>query len=80
MLASHMEQLFLWRDLIGEYLRPEALSEIRGEDAFIQEALLNLLLEKDPRLAGFGLLDANIRKREEYFLMNSIKGFVKSLI
>jgi len=80
MLASHMEQLFLWRDLIGEYLRPEALSEIRGEDAFIQEALLNLLLEKDPRLAGFGLLDANIRKREEYFLLNSIKGFVKSLI
>lgn len=79
MISSHMEQLSLWRDLIGEYLMTLAASERPAEDTLLQGILLNLLLEKDPRLEGFGLLDREIRKREQYFLINSIRGFVKWL-
>ena len=59
-------QLELWMDIIKEFARP--LNEKDYED------ILAVILQKDPSLQQFDLLPADIRERERYFCLNSIKG------
>jgi len=78
MLASHRDQLLLWEKIIGNYPLNGDKSVIHDEGELCR-CVLEHVLERDPRLAGFDLLSKDIRNREEYFLLNSIRGFVQAL-
>jgi glyoxylase-like metal-dependent hydrolase (beta-lactamase superfamily II) len=68
-LTRHRNQLLLWEQVITEKIkssRPEDLINI----------CLRCLLAKDPELAGFDGLTPAQRKRETFFLINSMKGFL----
>jgi glyoxylase-like metal-dependent hydrolase (beta-lactamase superfamily II) len=68
LLEQHRAQLFLWRRIIEEEMG------CWGEPDFFPACMQRLLAE-DRHLAGFHALDRETRKREEYFITNSIKGF-----
>lgn len=64
-------QLMLWKEIICE----SAASGQMDDNDLIGECI-NVLLEKDPNLKAFGQMDPDIRKRERFFMANSVKGFV----
>lgn len=71
-LNMHRDQLLLWNRIIGEEMqnrKPESL--VAG--------CMNRLLAEDRLLQGFHRLDADTRKREEYFIGNGIKGISQYL-
>lgn len=63
------KQMDCWLTLIRE-----ALPTGKGEQDILQE-----LLDRDPLLAGFSRLPAEIQHRERYFLGNSIRGMAAYL-
>jgi glyoxylase-like metal-dependent hydrolase (beta-lactamase superfamily II) len=70
MLARHREQLIFWE----KTLAAEAAG--RGTDAaHFADQWVDLLLARDPMLAGFPRLAPTVQARERYFLLNSVKGF-----
>jgi glyoxylase-like metal-dependent hydrolase (beta-lactamase superfamily II) len=73
MLKQHKEQLYFWEDII----RKEAGTS-QNEDLI--SLCAEVLLEKDPLLAGFSDMEGDVKERERFFLLNSIKGFVESRI
>ncbi len=62
-LNKAKDQLELWRTIVSEPLIP---------------VVLRKLFKEDPFLAEFASLDPDIAQREEYFIENSIKGFLTS--
>ena len=68
MLGLYREQLFRWKDLITEVLQSGTEDVVKGAT--------ELLLEKDPLLAGFSQMDALSQQRERFFMANSIAGFM----
>jgi glyoxylase-like metal-dependent hydrolase (beta-lactamase superfamily II) len=68
LLEKHRDQLYLWSRIIGEEMGKW------NQEGFFSDCMKRLFSE-DKRLSGFFTLDAATRKREEYFITNSIKGF-----
>jgi len=69
MLKRHKEQLYFWEDIIrNEVGKPD------NEDLISRCS--RILLEMDPLLAGFSGMEEDVKERERFFLINSIKGFL----
>lgn len=62
-----LAQLDTWSEIINKYSTVDS--------PVFEEKVLDALLANDPGLSCFHRLPADIRKRELYFLGNSIKGF-----
>ena len=71
MIGFHREQLLLWEEVIGS-----VLAEMDFASMNIKEICMEELLERDPFLAPLSSFSVDVRKREEYFLGNSIMGFI----
>ena len=71
MLERFREQLLRWREILESVLRerPDAGPEL----------CMDRLLERDPELAHFQLMDSTTQRRERFFLENSVRGFVDYL-
>jgi glyoxylase-like metal-dependent hydrolase (beta-lactamase superfamily II) len=70
MLEAHKEQLFRWAEIIREEIG-------RGQAPDISDRCLEKLIAGDERLKDFHRLDSATQKRERFFLLNSIKGFLQ---
>ncbi|MBA4367404.1 MAG: MBL fold metallo-hydrolase [Desulfobacterium sp.] len=68
LMEKHRNQLYLWNRVIGEEM------DKWNQEFFIPDCMKRLFSE-DTLLSGFFNMDAETRKREEYFITNSIKGF-----
>ena len=68
LLEKHRNQLYLWNRIIGEEMGRW------NQETFFTDCMKRLFAE-DTLLSGFFALDAETRKREEYFITNSIRGF-----
>jgi len=75
MLQSSKKQLMLWRDIISSYVSGVGLKK----ENEIEDIIFRELLEKDLLLKNFPRLKEEIQQREEYFLHNSIRGFLRGL-
>jgi len=73
MLNMFRDQLIRWEAIIGESVRQGGNSE------YIITSCIDLLLEKDPNLAAFRILDPDIQAREKVFMANGVRGFVEFL-
>jgi hypothetical protein len=68
MLHRFKEQLRRWEEIIRRILRT-------GRDPDLDFCVERLLVE-DPELAGFQDLSPEARRRERYFMRNSVLGFL----
>jgi glyoxylase-like metal-dependent hydrolase (beta-lactamase superfamily II) len=68
MLRRARDQLILWERLIQE--------EIASGKENAVERCMEMLLSKDPELAAFERLGAEVQERERFFMANSVKGFL----
>ncbi|MBD3226210.1 MAG: MBL fold metallo-hydrolase [Caldithrix sp.] len=64
--ARAKDQLQLWMDIVRKHYA-------RGSDR-PEQAIYNDILQHDPALSSFHQLPPDIRQREHYFCLNSIKG------
>jgi glyoxylase-like metal-dependent hydrolase (beta-lactamase superfamily II) len=64
-------QLLQWKEIIYDYAAGGQM-----EDADLINRCIDTLLEEDPNLAAFGQMDPETRKRERFFMANSVKGFI----
>jgi len=69
-LVRQREQLLFWERRIGQTGARVAAKEQ------LEDACLQVLLREDPLLSNFDGLKPDIRRREAYFLRNSIRGFL----
>ncbi len=85
LLVREENQLRLWKHIIGEEamgasgLGAYSLAgsgSLEADDDLLIDRILERLLSEDPLLSRFYSLAQDISLREEYFLRNSIKGFV----
>ena len=67
MLNRHRNQLLLWKEIIKK--------EIRNNNDDFFTSCFNRLLKEDPLLAGFSHMSQPVQKREQEFIINSIKGY-----
>lgn len=72
-LTLHRQQLFLWKKVITGIManHPHA-----GEAEMLSLARQELL-QRDPLLVHFADLPPDIQQREEYFILNSLKGLAE---
>jgi len=68
LLKRFRHQLLRWNDIIKE--------EITIGDSNLSERCLESLLEKDPDLKTFELMDSDTQMRERFFLANSVRGYL----
>jgi len=68
-LHSSKEQIFLWIDVIKEQMTKDAIN--------IEEGIIENLMKKDRLFSNYKYLDNDIKKRESFFIKNSIKGIIK---
>ena len=73
MLNMSRDQLIRWEAIIGELVGQGGNSED------IISRCIDLLLEKDPNLAAFSIMDSDIQAREKVFMANGVRGFVEFL-
>jgi len=73
MLNMFRDQLIRWEAIIGELVHQD------GESEDIIRSCIDLLLEKDPNLAAFSIMDPDIQSRERFFMTNGVRGFVEFL-
>jgi glyoxylase-like metal-dependent hydrolase (beta-lactamase superfamily II) len=71
MLNISRDQLIRWETIIGELVREG------GNTYNIIKNCVDLLLEKDPNLAAFSIMDSDIQARERIFIANGVRGFVE---
>jgi glyoxylase-like metal-dependent hydrolase (beta-lactamase superfamily II) len=71
MLKRFRAQIFRWKELIQKEMSA-------GSDDLIKRCV-NSLLEKDPDLKAFKLMEPDTQKRERFFLANSVKGYIEFL-
>jgi len=74
MLASHRDQLLLWKEVLSAESVREEQPSTRTLDGWV-----DLLLATDPRLQGFSSLASEVQDRERGFLLNSVRGFAEYL-
>jgi glyoxylase-like metal-dependent hydrolase (beta-lactamase superfamily II) len=67
-LQRFRDQLLRWREIIEE--------EMSTEKSDLVERCVERLLEKDQDLKNFPLLEPDIQEREQFFLSNSVRGYV----
>ena len=67
MLNKHLNQLLRWETIIRK--------EIENSNDDFLTSCLNRLLKEDPLLASFSHMDPSVQKREQGFIINSIKGY-----
>jgi glyoxylase-like metal-dependent hydrolase (beta-lactamase superfamily II) len=67
MLNKHRNQLLLWNKIIKKVIQ-------NSDDDFLMPCF-NRLLKEDPLLAGFSHMEQSVQKREQKFIINSIKGY-----
>ncbi len=68
-----MRQLRLWLDTVYDIA---CRRDFEGEEEIVRQAKVELL-EKDRRFARYHLLDDDIKKREDFFITNSLKGILE---
>ena len=68
-LTTARRQLFLWKAAISEEIAHSTTTDLI-------ETCKKRLLQEDPLLANFKMLPDSTKRREDYFLGNSIKGFI----
>ncbi|MFH1084017.1 MAG: MBL fold metallo-hydrolase [Pseudomonadota bacterium] len=73
MLNMSRDQLFRWESIIGE-----AVNQGGDKEGVIRRTV-DLLLEKDPNLAAFRIMNFDIQARERFLMANAVKGFVEFL-
>ena len=71
LLEISRKQHLLWKEIIYDYAAPGQM-----DDEDLISKCIDILLEKDPNLTAFGQMDPDTRKRERFFMANSIKGFI----
>jgi glyoxylase-like metal-dependent hydrolase (beta-lactamase superfamily II) len=71
MLGKHRDQLLLWKRILTD-----RVAGAIDDPLSIADQWVDVLLEEDPLLFGFGQLPTAIQARERSFLLNSVKGFV----
>jgi len=67
MLNKHRNQLLLWEKIIKK--------EIQNSNEDFLTSCFNRLLKEDLLLSGFSHMEPSVQKREQGFIINSIKGF-----
>ena len=67
MLNKHRNQLLLWEKIIKK--------EIQNSNDDFLTSCFNRLLKEDLLLAGFSHMSQSVQKREQEFIVNSIKGY-----
>ena len=67
MLNKHRNQLLLWEKIIKK--------EIQNSNEDFLPSCFNRLLKEDLLLSGFSHMEPSVQKREQGFIINSIKGF-----
>ncbi len=70
-LNRFRDQLVLWADLIKQ--------EMSSDEPNLVERCMKSLLERDPDLRAFEAMEPEVRGREQYFITNSIHGFMEYL-
>lgn len=73
MLKKHKAQLLLWKDIIKDEMD-------KHYETNREEKIMSRLFAEDPLLSGFFLMADSVKERERFFIANSIKGFVQSLV
>jgi glyoxylase-like metal-dependent hydrolase (beta-lactamase superfamily II) len=71
MLERFRAQIFRWKQIVGEEMS-------RGPDDLIGTCV-DSLLERDPDLRAFQVMDLDTQKRERVFMSNSVRGYVDFL-
>ena len=71
MLHIFRDQVIRWEAIIGELVRQS------GNTQDIIKNCIDLLLEKDPNLAAFSIMDPDTQAREKIFMANGVRGFVE---
>lgn len=71
MLKRFRAQIFRWKELIQKEMSA-------GSDDLMMRCV-NSLLEKDPDLKAFKLMDPDTQKRERFFVANSVRGYIEFL-
>ena len=61
-LSTAGKQLLLWTEVI------------KGQPGKVEEKLIEILMEKDETFSNYRYLENDIKKREDYFIRNSIAG------
>lgn len=79
MLYSHRAQLLFWEREIKFLLKESWRSGIVSTEKDMVNKCLSHLLQVDPCLRRIEFLSGHVRKREEFFLKNSIRGFIRYL-
>jgi glyoxylase-like metal-dependent hydrolase (beta-lactamase superfamily II) len=74
LLEIFRDQLIRWKRIVGERIK----QGLRGEP-LLQECT-DILLEEDPYLVGYSLMDTPTQEREQIFMRNSVKGFAEFLM
>ena len=69
-LERQRDQIIFWEQAIGELL--EGLEQ--ADD--LEEKCARMLLEEDPLVKNFDALPIVVKKREAYYLRNSVRGFL----
>ena len=68
MLNKHRNQLMLWEKIIRKEIQ-------KDYDNNFLTSCFNRILKEDPLLAGFSQMNPSVQKREQVFIINSIKGY-----
>jgi glyoxylase-like metal-dependent hydrolase (beta-lactamase superfamily II) len=76
MLDLCRTQLLFWEKEIADLLGPHSSLLEKEKWSEAVPVCLQMLMEKDPLLASYGSLVADVREREFFFLQNSIRGFL----
>jgi glyoxylase-like metal-dependent hydrolase (beta-lactamase superfamily II) len=69
LLKTHREQLLFWESIISQEMAA-------GDDDTLVDRCLKRLRHEDELLAGLIMANEAVAEREQYFLSNSIKGFI----
>lgn len=68
-LNRSRDQLLRWREIIQK--------EMSTDDTHLIGKCIEMLLEKDPDLRTFNLMEPDAQERERFFLSNSVRGYVE---
>jgi glyoxylase-like metal-dependent hydrolase (beta-lactamase superfamily II) len=68
MLKRFRAQMLRWKDIVQE--------EMSAGPNNLVTRCVDILLEKDPDLKAFELLDSAMQERERYFITNSVRGYI----
>jgi hypothetical protein len=71
MLERFRSQVFRWKEIIEK--------EMSASPEDLIERCMDRLLNDDPDLRAFEFMDADMQKRERFFMKNSVRGYTEFL-